>query len=64
MSDPTTFAYSILKAIQSRIELTQNAILQGGPRNLEDYKQLVGELKGLEFCEQEIRDILQSSEEE
>jgi hypothetical protein len=64
MSDPTTFAYSILKAIQSRIELTQNAILQGGPRNLEEYKQLVGELKGLEFCEQEIRDILQSSEEE
>ena len=64
MSDPTTFAYSILKAIQSRIKLTQNAILQGGPRNLEDYKQLVGELKGLEFCEQEIRDILQSSEEE
>ena len=64
MSDPTTFAYSILKAIQSRFELTQNAILQGGPRNLEDYKQLVGELKGLEFCEQEIRDILQSSEEE
>ena len=64
MSDPTPFAYSILKAIQSRIELTQNAILQGGPRNLEDYKQLVGELKGLEFCEQEIRDILQSSEEE
>jgi hypothetical protein len=64
MSDPTTFAYSILKAIQSRIELTQTAILQGGPRNLEEYKQLVGELKGLEFCEQEIRDILQSSEEE
>ena len=64
MSDPTTFAYSILKAIQSRIELTQNAILQGGPRNLEDYKQLVGELKGLEFCEQEIKDLLQSSEEE
>ena len=64
MSDPTTFAYSILKAIQSRIELTQNAILQGGPRNLEEYKQLVGELKGLEFCEQEIKDILQSSEEE
>jgi|TARA_R110000787_G_scaffold2539_3_gene9997 hypothetical protein len=64
MSDPTTFAYSILKAIQSRIELTQTAILQGGPRNLEEYKQLVGELKGLEFCEQEIKDILQSSEEE
>jgi|TARA_R110002020_G_scaffold524_7_gene2649 hypothetical protein len=64
MADPTTFAYAILKAIQSRIELTQNAILQGSPKNFENYRQLVGELKGLEFSEQEIKEILQSSEEE
>jgi hypothetical protein len=64
MSDPTTFAYSLLKAIQSRIELTQNLILNGTPRDMESYRNLTGELRGLEFAEQEIKDLLQSSEEE
>jgi len=64
MSDPTTFAYSLLKAIQSRIELTEIAVLQGSPKNMEDYRQLVGELKGLEFCEQEIKETLQATEDE
>ena len=64
MADPTTFAYSVLKAIQRRIELTQDSILHGSPRDMESYKQLIGELKGLEFAEQEIKDLLQSSEEE
>jgi len=64
MSDPTTFAYSVLKAIQSRITLTQDAILHGSPKDMEAYRQMTGELKGLEFAEQEIKDILQSSEDE
>jgi hypothetical protein len=64
MADPTTFAYSILKAIQGRIELTKDAILHGTPKDMEAYRQLTGELKGLEFAEQEIKDLLQSSEDE
>jgi hypothetical protein len=64
MADPTTFAYCLLKAIQERISLTQEAILQGGPRNMESYKQLVGELQGLEFSEREIKDQLQKTEDE
>jgi len=64
MSDPTTFAYSLLRAIQSRIELTQSAILSGTPKDMESYRSLTGELRGLEFTEQEIKDLLQSSEEE
>ena len=64
MAAPTTFAYSLLKSIQGRIELTQNAILHGSPKDMESYRQLVGELNGLEFAEQEIKDLLQSSEEE
>jgi len=64
MSDPTTFAYSLLKAIQARIELTETAILQGSPKNMEDYRQLVGELTGLEFSEQEIKETLQATEDE
>ena len=63
MADPTTFAYSLLKSIQGRIELTQEAILHGSPKDMESYKLLIGELKGLEFAEQEIRDLLQSSED-
>ena len=64
MSDPTTFAYNLLRAIESRIELTQKAILQGSPKDMESYRQLVGELQGLEFTEREIKDLLQSTEEE
>jgi hypothetical protein len=64
MADPTTFAYCLLKAIQERISLTQEAILQGGPRNMESYKQLVGELQGLEFSEREIKDQLLKTEDE
>ena len=64
MSDPTTFAYSVLKAIQGRITLTQDAIHHGSPKDMEAYRQLTGELRGLEFAEQDIKDILQSSEDE
>ena len=64
MSDPTTFAYSVLKAIQGRITLTQDAILHGSPKDMESYRNLTGELTGLEFAEQEIKDLLQSSEDE
>ena len=64
MADPTTFAYSLLKAIQERISLTQEAILQGSPKSMETYKQLVGELQGLEFSEREIKAQLQKTEDE
>jgi hypothetical protein len=64
LADPTTFAYSVLKALQDRIKLTEEAILQGGPKDMESYKQLVGELKGLEFAEQEVKELLHSSEDE
>ena len=64
MADPTTFAYAVLKAVQDRIKLTEEAILQGSPKNMESYKQLVGELSGLAFAEQEVKDALQSWEEE
>ena len=64
MADPPTVAYSVLTALQDRIKLTEEAILQGGPKDMESYKQLVGELKGLEFAEQEVKELLHSSEDE
>lgn len=64
MADPTTFAYAVLKAVQERIKLTEEAILQGSPKNMESYRQLVGEINGLAFAEQEVKDALQSWEEE
>tara|TARA_R110000744_G_scaffold196851_1_gene316185 strand:+ start:171 stop:365 length:195 start_codon:yes stop_codon:yes gene_type:complete len=64
LADLTTFAYVVLKAVQDRIKLTEDAILQGSPKNMESYRQLVGELSGLGFAEQEVKDALQSWEEE
>ena len=64
MADPTTFAYVVLRAIQDRITLTQEAILRGSPKDFMEYCDLTGELRGLEFAEQEIKDALRSSEEE
>tara|TARA_R110002020_G_scaffold65310_9_gene172544 strand:+ start:535 stop:738 length:204 start_codon:yes stop_codon:yes gene_type:complete len=63
-TDFVSFAYSTLKAIQQRIELTEQAILAGSPKTLEDYRQLTGELKGLQFAEQEIKDVLDKTEKE
>tara|TARA_R100001530_G_scaffold98669_1_gene68541 strand:- start:57 stop:254 length:198 start_codon:yes stop_codon:yes gene_type:complete len=62
--DPVNFAYAVLKAIQQRIELTEQAILAGSPKTMEDYRQLAGELKGLQFAEQEIKDTLDKNEKE
>jgi|TARA_R100001594_G_C3998066_1_gene254004 predicted nucleic acid-binding Zn-ribbon protein len=62
--DPVNFAYAVLKAIRQRIELTEQAILAGSPKTLEDYRQLTGELKGLQFAEQEIKDALDKTEKE
>ena len=59
MADPSTFAYNILKAIQERIELTKDAIVHGTAKDIEAYRELVGELRGLEFSEQEIKDYLE-----
>ena len=62
--DPLNFAYAILKALQERIALTEQAILAGRPKTMEDYRQLAGELKGLQFAEQEIKDALDKNEKE
>jgi|TARA_R100001530_G_scaffold133100_2_gene106111 hypothetical protein len=64
MADPTTFAYNLLRAIESRIELTQDAILHGAPKDMESYQRLIGELEGLEFSQREIKDLLQTTEDE
>mgnify|MGYP006196998069 FL=1 len=62
MAAPTTFAYNVLKSIQDRANITKDAILHGRPRDLEAYRELVGELKGLEYAEQEIKDYLEKQE--
>ena len=64
MADPTTFAYLMLKRVQERITLTQEAIIHGTAKEYAIYRELVGELRGLEYAEQEIKDALSSSEEE
>ena len=62
MADPTTFAYNVLKSIQDRANITKDAILHGRPRDLEAYRELVGELKGLEYAEQEMKDHVEKQE--
>ena len=64
MEDPTTFSYFVLIAVQERIKLTEEAILHGNPKEFTEYRELVGELRGLTFCETEIRELLKKSEEE
>jgi hypothetical protein len=64
MEDPTTFSYFVLKAVQERIKLTEEAILHGNPKEFTEYRELVGEIRGLRFCETEIKELIQKSEEE
>lgn len=60
--DSLNFAYAILKGIQERIALTEQALLGGTPKNMEDYRQLTGEIKGLQFAEREVKDALDRNE--
>lgn len=60
--DPLNFAYTVLKAIQERIVLTEQALLGGSPKNMEEYRQLTGEMKGLQFAEREVKDALDRNE--
>ena len=64
MEDTLSFAYGILKTVESSITLTQENILHGSPSTMEAYKQLVGELEGLEYAEREIKDRLEKMEKE
>jgi len=61
--DSTNFAYAILKKIQQRIELTKDSLTSGSFKTMEEYKQVVGELKGLQVAEREIKDQLESKED-
>ena len=61
--DSTNFAYAVLKKIQQRIELTKDSLTGGCFKTMEEYKQVVGELKGLQVAEREIKDQLESKEE-
>ena len=60
--DSLNFAYVILKAVQERIALTEQALLGGTPKNMEEYRQLTGEIKGLQFAEREVKDALDRNE--
>ena len=60
--DSLNFAYAILKAVQERIALTEQALLGGTPKNMEEYRQLTGEIKGLQFAEREVKDALDRNE--
>ena len=61
--DSTNFAYAILKKIQQRIEPTKDSLTGGSFKTMEEYKQVVGELKGLQVAEREIKDQLESKED-
>jgi predicted nucleic acid-binding Zn-ribbon protein len=62
--DPVSFAYVLLKAVRERIDLTQQAVLNGGAKTMEDYRALTGELKGLQYTEREITEALDKHEKE
>jgi len=64
MEDSLSFAYAVLKAIEGRIELTEQNILQGSPDTMEKYRQLVGELDGLQYAKTEIKERLDRLEKE
>ena len=64
MEDSLSFAYAVLKAIEGRIELTEQNLLQGSPDSMEKYRQLVGELDGLQYAKTEIKERLDRLEKE
>ena len=56
--DSILLAEHLLKQIKERRDRISEMMLSGNVKNLEEYKQLVGNIESLDYIGQELRQIL------
>ena len=55
-------AQFILKLIRDKKEQVSELLINNGVRDMEHYRQLMGNLDGLEYVEQELKSLLDKQE--
>ena len=60
--DGIFLAEHLIKAIRERRNRISEMVTSGTIRNMEEYKQLVGNIESLDYISQEIREILENAE--
>jgi len=60
--DGILLAEHLLKSIRERRDRISEMVTSGTIKNMEEYKQLVGNIESLDYISQEIREILENAE--
>ena len=57
----TEYEY-LVKEFKEQIDLNIQALAAGRPQNIEEYRQIVGTIRGLEFAIQTVKDLVHRME--
>jgi hypothetical protein len=60
--DGILLAEHLLKSIQERRERISEMLVGGTIKDIEEYKQLVGNIESLDYIRQELREILEKAD--
>ena len=60
--DGILLAEHLLKSIRERRERISEMLVGGTIKNIEEYKQLVGNIESLDYIGQELREILEKAD--
>jgi hypothetical protein len=61
--DEIYFAEAVLRIIRERRQAVQDLILYDNVKNMEQYRELMGNLKSLDHVEQELKSLLEKQEQ-
>ena len=60
--DGVLLAEHLLKSIRERRERVSEMLVRGTIKDIEEYKQLVGNIESLDYIGQELREILEKAD--
>ena len=61
--DEIYFAEAVLRIIRERRQAVQDLLLYDNVKNMEQYRELMGNLKSLDHVEQELKSLLEKQEQ-
>ncbi len=61
--DEIYFAEAVFRIIRERRQAVQDLILYDNVKNMEQYRELMGNLKSLDHVEQELKSLLEKQEQ-
>ena len=61
--DEIYFAEAVFRTIRERRQAVQDLILYDNVKNMEQYRELMGNLKSLDHVEQELKSLLEKQEQ-